>query len=363
MWRKKQKEPPINKLPLILITLLSLSGCGTSAITPKAQSPDYPDAWQREGDTGEAKQDWLKDFPDTQVKTLIGEALNQNFALASQAAAVDVAAQNKRIARSARLPRLDLSLRNSRDQSNPFDGVSFETRSVFSITADLSFEIDLWRRLSDAERAAHLNLLSIEADYEDARRVLAANTARQWYNSIEAKQLLGLFQERLANLSESADIIENGYRQGINEALDVFLAQNSVEQEEANVDSQQQLLLENIAQLQRFLARYPDGNMEVSKTLPVIDSTIPVGLPAELITRRADVQSAWLSLLSADAELAVSHKARFPSLALSGRASDTTEEFDDLLQDGVSAWSIVWNLSRPLFDGGRLASLEEQAKA
>ncbi len=342
---------------------LPLLGCANSAISPDAREPMLPEGWQRDADVGSVPENWVAEFPDESLIELIGEALHSNYDLASQAMNVEVAAQDKRLARAARYPQLNLALRESRDQTNPFEGIAFDTREVISIAADLSFELDIWGRLAASEKSAYLNLLSVQTQYEGARRTLAANTARQWYNAIEAKQLLSLFQDRLKNLTESADIVESGYRQGINEALDVFLAQNILEQQQANVANQQQLLLENIGQLQQLLARYPDGIMEVATELPQIETRIPAGLPSELIARRADVQGTWFNLLAADASLAVSHKARFPSLALTGRASDTTEQLDDLLQDGVTAWSLVLSLSRPLFDGGRLASLEKQARA
>ena len=362
LFTTPKQDPHINtKVTTVVIVAAALCGCGTSAITPEAKSPAYPDNWQRQADVGTVNSNWLSDFSDDTLNTLIIEALNQNYSLASQAATVEIAAQNNRIFRADRLPRLDLALRRSRGRT-VIGSTANTTQSSFTLSADLDFEIDVWGRLSKAQKASHLDLLAAESNYLDSQRVLAANTARQWYNAIEAKQLLSLFENRLQNLTESADIIESGYRQGINEALDVFLAQNSVEQEQASVANQKQLLLENTSNLQRFLARYPDGQMPVSDQLPTLNTDIPVGLPSELVTRRADVQSAWLSLLAADADLAVSHKARFPRLSLSGSTSDTTEEFNDLLDGGSLAWSLVGNLTQPLFDAGRLKALEEQAR-
>ena len=97
--------------------------------------------------------------------------------------------------------------------------------------------------------------------------------------------------------------------------------------------------------------------------LPVMNDPIPAGLPSELLTRRADVQEAWLNLLSADANLAATHKARFPSLSLVGSTGLTSVAFGDLLDEGLSVWSIAGNVTQPLFNSGRLAALEEQALA
>jgi outer membrane protein TolC len=103
--------------------------------------------------------------------------------------------------------------------------------------------------------------------------------------------------------------------------------------------------------------------MEIPGTLPVMTDPIPSGLPSELITRRTDLQEAWLNLLAADADLAAAHKARFPSLSLVGSAGVTSAEFSDLLDTDLSVWSIAGSATQPLFNAGRLEAREEQAYA
>ncbi len=102
--------------------------------------------------------------------------------------------------------------------------------------------------------------------------------------------------------------------------------------------------------------------MKIDVTLPVIDTPIPTGIPSELLTRRADIQESWLNLLAADADLAVAHKARFPSLSLSGSYGQTTREFSTLLERDNRVWSLGLGVAQPLFDAGRLKALEEQAR-
>ena len=103
--------------------------------------------------------------------------------------------------------------------------------------------------------------------------------------------------------------------------------------------------------------------MELDGELPVIADPIPVGLPSELLTRRTDIQEAWLSLLAADADLAAAHKARFPSLSLVGSTGLTSVEFSDLLDSDDTFWNVAGSLTQPLFAGGRLKALEQQAVA
>jgi len=103
--------------------------------------------------------------------------------------------------------------------------------------------------------------------------------------------------------------------------------------------------------------------MPMPGVLPVMTDPIPAGLPSELLTRRTDVQEAWLTLLSADADLAAAHKARFPSLSLVGSAGVTSIAFSELLDGDLSVWSIAGGVTQPLFNAGRLEAIEEQAVA
>jgi outer membrane protein TolC len=157
--------------------------------------------------------------------------------------------------------------------------------------------------------------------------------------------------------------VASGYRQGLNDALDLYLARNELERQQANLSQQQQLLTETVADLQLALARYPDGKLRIDGDLPLLPEPIPVGLPSDLLARRPDLQEAWLQLLSSDAELAAAHKARFPSLVLVGSGGVTTAEFSDLLDIDGATWSLLAGLSQPLFDGGRLSALEAQSAA
>ena len=180
---------------------------------------------------------------------------------------------------------------------------------------------------------------------------------------MEAKQLLEVAQRRLDNAVESHDIVASGYRQGLNDALDLYLARNQVERQKASYAQAAQTYTESIADLQLAIARYPDGKMQIEGELPVIGEPIPAGLPSELLTRRTDIQEAWLGLLSADAQLAAAHKARFPSLSLVGSTGVASAEFGNLLEGEGAGWSLLGGLTQPVFNAGRLRAIEEQSRA
>ena len=351
--------PPI--IPLTL-ALAGLAGCSVSGVTTGADTLELPAAWARDADPGAVTGAWLPGFADSRLEALVAEAAARNFVLRQESERVEVARQAVVVARAGRLPVLDIGLDGARRSVETAGGGSQVTDS-YDIALGGRWEIDPWRRLAKRQQAAELALAAQEARLASLARDVAAAATAQYFDVLAATQLLGVAERRLANAVESRDIVASGYRQGLNDALDLYLARNQVERERANVAQQEQARLEAIADLQLTLARYPDGLFDETPELPVLDEPIPAGLPSGLLSRRPDLQEAWLSLLAADAELAAAHRARFPSLSLSGSAGRVSTGFSELVSDGAAAWSLAFGLTQPLFEAGRLAAQQEQALA
>jgi NodT family efflux transporter outer membrane factor (OMF) lipoprotein len=341
--------------------LAVLTGCSHSAIEPETENPQFPGAWVRGGDQGSVALNWLQGFEQPQLGDLVEEAITNNYSLAQERARLFQAEQTVVITRANRFPTLDVSIDGSRRRSDT--GGAGTTSQSFSAGIDGRWEADLWGRLNKQQQAAQLALEAQRASLQSAERNTAATTAGAFFNVMQGKQLLEVAERRLDIATESHDIVASGYRQGLNSALDLYLARNQVEREKAAYAQQEQTYTESIASLQLALARYPDGQMAIEGQLPVILDPIPAGLPSELLTRRPDVQEAWLNLLAADADLASAHKARFPSLSLVGSSGVTSLEFSDLLDSDNSFWSLAGGVTQPLFNAGRLRAFEDQAAA
>jgi NodT family efflux transporter outer membrane factor (OMF) lipoprotein len=340
-------------------------GCSVSGIDVTSESVEVPADWARStdaGSTADVDTAWLSSFADSRLEDLVREAIAGNFSLEQERQRLEISREGVVIARSSRLPTIDLTLDGSRRSTEDAAGNSITTDS-YGLSASGRFEVDLWMGLSKQQRAAELRLATQAVRLTEAERTVAATTASQYFNVIEAGQLLEVARNRLDNAIASHEIVSSGYRQGLNDALDLYLARDQVERERANLAQQEQAHLEATAALQLSLARYPDGDIGISGELPVIAEPIPVGLPSDLVSRRPDIEEAWLELLAADAELAAAHKARFPSLSLVGSAGTSSAEFSDLVSDGASSWSLAFGLVQPLFQAGRLAALEEQRLA
>ncbi len=300
---------------------------------------------------------WLGSFKSADLNFLVEKAIKANHTLAQEAAAVRLAEQNVRISDSTLWPNLGLSISTQRDDT----GIGSATQFGLSLTA--GYEVDLWGKLNAAQQRSQIDLARQQASYLETKRTLVRDVVNAGFDASSATQLLGLLNQRFTNLTESLDVIERGYRSGLNDALDVYLSRNTLELERAGIASQQQVQFESLTRLELLLGDYPAAKLIAPANLQSLHlEPIAAGIPANLLKRRPDIQQAWLELLSADAGVAIAQRNRFPTLNLSGSLSDSSQELDQLLDGGSLVWRAAASLIQPLFQGGRLAALEQQAK-
>lgn len=346
----------------VLLLGLVLSGClATSEIQQGLQFPEVPELWHAGDTAGTVEDNWIAQFNQPQLLALIDEALATHQGLRQQAYAVDILKQRLIQAQSDFWPDLDLSLASSRARSASTQVI--ETSQTLRLAADV--ELDLWGKLSDAQRQARLDYLAARAQYLQDRENLVAELVTAWFDLVSAHRLSVLFEQRVRNAEQNLEIIESGYQQGLNASLDVYLSRNELNSERSNLASQNAQSQQLARELERTLGRYPSAEilqLAEGASLPQLNQPVPLGLPSELIRRKPALQASWYQVLAQDAALAFAHKQRFPSLILSASGSDADTRLSDLLSGGSLGWSLAGSLTAPLFRAGELKASEEIAR-
>ena len=352
---------PMFKPLFLAITCTGLAACMPADIKPINATAEPPAGWQRDQPSAPVTANWLAQLQDVQLQQLVSQALADNRGLAQSRLQVEQARQQLVISGAAQLPTLDLSSGISRAGSA--SGAGRSTADSFSLEGRLSWQLDIWGQLDDQQRQAQLNLAAQQASLADAEQQLVRDLARGWYQLQEAQLLQALFEQRRSNLQENLSLVQARYQQGLNSALDIYLARNDLHAEQARISAQQQTVLQARRAVEQLLGSYPAGQVRAEDTLPLLDSAIPAGLPAGLVSRRPDLQASWLRLLAADAAVAIAQKDRFPAITLTSNLGSRSDALADLLQSGNLAWSLAGALSQSLFDGGRREALQAQRLA
>lgn len=257
-------------------------------------------------------------------------------------------------------------------------GDFIETENNYDLNVNLSYELNIWGQLSDARRSAAFNFAARQADFKATQQELIFSVLSAWHDNLAQQQLKILFSERVKNQEGNLQAIESRYNAGLTSALDVYLARNNLEQEKSNLEQQ---IAEN-RQSQRALHilfnRYPKDedltiadfsdttdlkNSHIEKLSQLVEQqlTSDFAVPTKLVSQKPELQSSWMALLQANAELAVAHKARFPSFTLDMNARQSSTDIGNILNNGIFSWSIVGSILQPLLNSGDLLASENIA--
>ncbi len=116
----------------------------------------------------------------------------------------------------------------------------------------------------------------------------------------EAQQQLALAEATVESWRSSAEQVRDRFEEGIRSSLDLRLALANLAGAEALLGERKRQLDRAVRQLEVLLGDYPDKSIHVPTELAVTPPPIPVGLPAEIISRRPDLVAAERRLASAD---------------------------------------------------------------
>jgi NodT family efflux transporter outer membrane factor (OMF) lipoprotein len=244
------------------------------------------------------------------------------------------------------------------------DKASQTTDATTSYTAGLniSWELDIWQKISDGVDAASFNAASARATLQATKDMLVANIIRSYLDIITQKQLLAVEHSRLEVLQNSESVILTRYRTGLGSLDDLDDARTDSASTKATIAEYEYNLATNLRAFALLLGRQ-DLTLDDFPTIEEFPqvSTPLATLPAQDLARRPDLQSAYFALKSTESSVDVAYKALLPSISLSAALSDSaTTPSQALFTNPV--WTLLGQMTAPLFQGGALRAQIKDAE-
>ena len=347
---------------IALATALVLSGCRSAQEAQPARektnapvAPQFANASVQ--DPGTVRDNWLASFGDPALDALVAEAERNNPDLAIAAARRDRAIAEAGKADSTLQPKLDAVGGAQRTDT------SRGSTDQFNLGLSISWEIDVWGRLSDAARAAALDAEAAAADLEFARQSIAARTAQAWFLALAAREQVLLDRELLEQRERVARIVKARYDVGESQRIDFETAQGQAAQARQTLAASEEAARAALRSLEALLGRYPSSEVEVASKLPNLPKEPPVGVPSEVLERRPDLVAADRRVAAAFGRVGSAKAAKLPRLALTAQGGQSSRELSDLFEPTNLIWNLGANLLGPLFDGGEREAVLQSAKA
>ncbi|MEN4917792.1 TolC family protein [Achromobacter spanius] len=306
-----------------LLTLLA-AGC---AVGPDYQQPrpapvSLVSPEQALFSSDRLQRDWWKQMQDPQLDRLIDLALVRN---------ADIRIAQARLAESRavldekeldKLPAVTLSggYERSLSQANPGAAGRRNLAESYRAGFDATWEVDLFGRLRRAAEGAAARSEAQAADLAQARIVVAAEVARNYFELRGAEQRLAVARANLASQRDSLRVTQAMVSAGRGDEGDLASARAELETVLASVPVQEtarRLALYRIAVL-AGLRPAELGELDAGKPLAPLAARLPIGDAGALLSRRPDVLAAERNLAAANADLGVATADLYPRIDLGG---------------------------------------------
>jgi outer membrane protein, multidrug efflux system len=374
---------------LTLLAVLMIAGCATA---PEFHQPavEVPSAFkeaqalppEERGRWKEAspsenlpRGEWWRVFNDPALDGLEDEAVQANQNLQASAARVAQARALVGVSQADRWPQVDAGFGPSRSHLSPVAlGLSpgvrqTPTTTIWRALASVSYEVDLFGRVSNSVSAAQGDAESAEATYRSVLLALQADVATFYFALRQTDTELAILRETVGLREESVQLLQRRFDAGDIGELDLARAKTEL----ATTRSDAVGLERTRADLEHSLAvllgkapaafSLPPAPLAVSGAPPAV----PPGLPSALLERRPDIAAAQRAMAAANARIGVARSAFFPSLILTANGGFESSDLSDIFQWSNRTWLlgplVGTILTQTVFDGGRRQANLERTQA
>ena len=339
------------KLIASLILTGSLVGCATVVKTPYEQpAVNIPGSFQNSKVLSQQvhadvyADQWWTLFGDAQLNQLVNQVLTSNSDLVVADINLQQASLQAGLAKNQQGPRVNSSV--SAGHTVDLNSGDDASRGL-SLSGGVSYELDLFGKLARQTEASKWEALATEQDLQSTAQSLIATTANLYWQLGYLNERYQIAQQNLTSTQKVFELVRTQYRVGAVSGLDLTSAEQSVQSQKASLSQIEQQRVEARTAL-AVLLNMPVQQLNIAEPqrLPRIAlPTIYAGLPADLLSRRPDLQASELRLRKALATKDASKASYYPSINLTGNLGSSSTSLTSLLQNPVL--TLGANLSLP----------------
>ncbi len=310
---------------------------------------------------------WEKFFLDPRLKEVIRITLENNRDLRQSVLEVERLRQQYRVSRADLFPTISAggSVTNSRSSVDSIlPGASRVSHTYAANLGMTSYELDFFGRVRNQNEQALQSFFKSEDARRSAQNTLIAEVATVWLSIGADQALLDLANDTLASQTESYKLVEQSFKAGASNQLELSQAQTSVSTAKASVQSALNSLTQDKNALRLLMGTALNEELlpkklELGATMP---ATLPAGLPSEILLLRPDIAQAEHTLRSANASIGAARAAFFPRVTLTSSIGTLSADASNLFEGGRGTWSFAPSISIPIFTGGANTANLEAAK-
>lgn len=308
---------------------------------------------------------WRDYFSDPNLNKIIDSALLRNQELNLLLQEIQIAKTEIRERKGEYLPSLGLGAgadlekvgeftRNGAVEHNlPIEGDKAfpEPLSNYSFAAIASWEIDVWKKMRNAKKAAVSRYLASIEGKNFMQTNLVAEIADSYYELVALDNLLDIIQQNIAIQADALKIAQ----QQKQSAKVTQLAVNRFEAQLLNTQNLQFTVQQRIIEAEnriRFLCGNYNAPIERSKMAlsATNQKNISPGVPTQLLRRRPDVRQAEQNLIAAKLDVKSARANFYPGLDIKAGLGFQNFNPEHLISPEALTYNIAGEIMAPLLN-------------
>ncbi|QPB42632.1 toxin/drug exporter TdeA [Rodentibacter haemolyticus] len=328
----------MKKLTLAIVMATTLAGCANISDSYKASQEDYQ-KYQEITKQFNVKENWWALYNDAQLNLVVEQALLNNKDLAKAAVAVNRALYNANLLGANLVPRF-----NGSTTSNAQRRIDKSASSTISHsgTLNVSYTLDLWRRLADSADAAEWAHKATAEDLEATKLSLINSVVTTYYQIAYLNDAISTTEESIKYYNDISNIMQRRLNQGVADSAAVDQAQQSVLTARNNLISYQTQRKAAEQTLRNLLNLKPEEALNITfpHILNVKNAGVNLNVPVSVIANRPDVKGYQYRLSSAFKNAQATQKSWFPEITLGGSLSSAGTKVGNALHNPVAGGTI-----------------------
>ena len=337
---------------------LLLAGCAVSPAYVTPQTPDIVLASPQQArfapkDAAAIAEPWWTFFDDARLSQLIASALAHNRDIAQAQASLLAARAVFDERRIDQLPAVtgQAGWQRSVQQTTPdIRSATASTRLGF----DAQWELDLFGRLAHLSRSAQARAEAAQAELQQARLIIAAEVARNYYEALGHQQNLRLTQAQVQSWGDTVALTDARVAAGSGLPEERQNALANLARSQAALPPLQANLRQAQYRLDVLTGQAP-GAMALATTPPAaapLAGQLPLGDVNQLIKPRPDVVRAERLLAASSEDVGAVTAELYPRLSLGGFIGFFAVRGGSVFDGGARAFALAPGISHPAFQLG-----------
>jgi NodT family efflux transporter outer membrane factor (OMF) lipoprotein len=381
-WTDSFQSHPM-RVVLLVGAALFASGCGLPkwAKNDFKVGPNYchppavavADNWIDSDDPRVLSQppeyaDWWSVFEDPVLNGLVETSYQQNLTLREAGMRIlQARAQRAMVAGNLYPQTQQIAGSYARDQISivqqpylePIPGLFSRSFDAWSLSGNLSWELDVWGRFRRAIESADASLDASVYEYDAILVCLIAEVVTAYVDIRTFEQRLVYARRNVQIQQRSLELTSTQAKEGKTGDIGVHLSTSNLDGTKATIPTLEIGLRQANNRLCTLLGLPTidlSESLEQGDGIPTAPVDVAVGIPADLLRRRPDVRAAERQVAAQSAQIGVAISDLYPSIAVTGEISVNVEEFRDLFSSLSQGGSIGPGFRWNVLNYGRIAN-------